>query len=240
MKYAILSDVHSNWEALTAVIEDARQHGTDQFLCLGDTVGYNADPALCLDKIKELAAVIICGNHDYYCSQDAHLNDFPPQLAEIIEWTRKQLSDEQLAYLRQLPLVATVSDFTLVHSNLYQSEGWEYVLKVEEAELHFAHQESAICFNGHTHVPLCFTQDKRITRSFYDVVKIKPGFKYLINVGSVGQPRDRDPRSSYVIYDDKTQTVQLRRLKYEVREAQKKLLFAGLPEKLVVRLGLGK
>jgi predicted phosphodiesterase len=240
MKYAILSDVHSNWEALTAVIEDAQQHGADQFLCLGDTVGYNADPALCLDKIKEIATVTICGNHDHYCSKVEHLDDFLPQFAGIIQWTREQLSNEQLAYLRQLRLVAFVSDFMLVHSNLYQPDLWEYVLRVEEAELHFAHQESALCFNGHTHVPLCFTKHKQVARSLYDVIKLKLGYKYLINVGSVGQPRDRDPRSSYVLYDQESQTVQLRRLNYDVREAQKKLLFAGLPEKLVVRLGLGQ
>jgi predicted phosphodiesterase len=240
MKYAILSDVHSNWEALTAVIEDAQQQGADQFLCLGDTVGYNADPALCLDKIKEISTVTICGNHDHYCSKGEQFGGIPPQFAEITQWTREQLSNEQLAYLSQLPLVASVSDFMIVHSNLYQPDLWEYVLKVEEAELHFAHQESAFCFYGHTHVPLCFTKHKEVTRSLYDELKLKPGYKYLINVGSVGQPRDRDPRSSYVLYDQESKTVQLRRLNYAVREAQKKLLFAGLPEKLVVRLGLGQ
>lgn len=238
-KYGILADIHGNWEALATVLDDADKNGVSKFLCVGDIVGYNADPARCLEKIREISAATVRGNHDHYCSHDECLEDFHPLAANVVDWTRRQLTDEQVSYLKNLPLTARYSSFMLVHSTLDMPEKWGYVFDALEADAHFTYQSCMLCFYGHTHVPVCFTKQGRVTRSPYELLNLELGRKYFINVGSVGQPRDGDPRSSYVIYDHGARTVELRRLAYDLNSTQKKIRDAGLPERLARRLETG-
>ena len=239
-RYAILGDIHSNWEALTAVLADAKEQGVTHFACIGDIVGYNADPALCLDKIRELNTICVRGNHDHYCAYDERLDDFHPLAANVIDWTRKQLSDEQIKYLHDLKLSKMVAGFAIVHSTMDLPEKWGYVFDSLEADAHFNYQTVSTCFYGHTHVPIVFEKDSVITRKAYTTFKIELGKKYFINVGSVGQPRDGDTRAAYVIYDLNEKEVQLRRVTYDIETTQKKIKENGLPERLAQRLAEGK
>jgi predicted phosphodiesterase len=240
MRYAIFGDIHGNWEALQTVLKDAQENGVDKYVCLGDIVGYNASPTECLEQVLDLGCPVVRGNHDHYCSYDSDLSDFHPLAAKVIAWTRDQLSDEHLDYLRSLRYSQTVGGFTIVHSTLDMPEKWGYVFEELEAETHFSYQTTSVCFHGHTHVPLFFEKGASIRRDFYDELKLTLGKKYFINVGSVGQPRDGDPRAAYVIYDTKTKEVKLRRLEYDIAAAQKKIRDAGLPERLAIRLEKGK
>jgi predicted phosphodiesterase len=240
MKYAILGDIHSNLEALTAVLEDAESQKVTNYCCVGDVVGYNANPIECLEKIREIAPVTVRGNHDHYCSHDQDLDGFHPLAADVVAWTRKQLSEEQAAYLRNLRMVAPVETFTIVHSTLDTPEMWGYVFDKLEAEANFAYQTTAICFYGHTHVPLAFEKAEGIRCGLYSKVKVTLGRKYFINVGSVGQPRDGDPRAAYCIYDMINNVIELRRVTYDYTVAQQKILDAGLPGRVAARLAVGR
>jgi predicted phosphodiesterase len=239
-KYAILGDIHGNWEALTAVIEDAQAQGVTDHVCVGDIVGYNANPAECLEKVREMKCVTVRGNHDHYCSNEERLLDFQPLAASVVAWTRKQLSENQSLHLKSLPMFAKVDGFTVVHSTLDMPEKWGYVFDTLDAQSHFNYQTTTVCFYGHTHLPMVFEKQHRVTRSPYTKVKIAVGRKYFFNVGSVGQPRDGDPRSAYVVYDVQAREVESRRVPYDIARTQEKIRKAGLPERLAVRLEFGK
>ncbi|MBL7077346.1 MAG: metallophosphoesterase family protein [Kiritimatiellae bacterium] len=239
-RYAVLGDIHGNWEALSTVLADAAEQGVTEYVSVGDVVGYNADPAACLEKMRELNCVVVRGNHDHYCSHEESLHDFHPLAAKVISWTRDQLSEEQIEYLRQLKMHVSMDGFTLVHSTLDMPDHWGYVFDSLEAEAHFNYQHTSVCFYGHTHVPVVFDKLGRVTRRDTEMLKIEIGHKYFINVGSVGQPRDGDPRCAYVIYDTEAKTVEFRRLTYDLATAQAKIREAGLPERLAERLAIGK
>jgi len=239
-KYAILGDIHSNLEALTVVLKDAEEHGVTDFVCVGDIVGYNADPVPCLEKIHEISAMTVQGNHDHYCSNSVRLADFHPLAARVVDWTRAQLSEEQLGYLRNLDLTARVGGFTIVHSTLDMPEKWGYVFDTLEAEANFSYQATSLCFYGHTHLPIVFDKDRLVSRKRYKKLLLELGRRYLINVGSVGQPRDGDPRAAYVIYTPRAKEIELRRLEYDIKATQEKVRDAGLPERLARRLELGR
>lgn len=241
-RYAILGDIHANLEALTAVVEDARSQSVDAFVCVGDIVGYNADPVACIQLVRdELDCPTVRGNHDHYCSHnDEELGDFQPLAASAIAWTRRQLSETDARWLSSLPLTKTLSGFTLVHSTLDVPERWGYVFDQLDAESHFTYQRTAICFHGHTHVPLVFEKRREVIRTQPAEVHIAAGTKYFINTGSVGQPRDGDPRSSYLIYDMESRTIYFRRVEYDIATAADKNRRAGLPERLAVRLAAGR
>ncbi len=239
-KYAILGDIHSNWEALSAVLEDAQRHDVDSYVCVGDVVGYNANPAECLEKIRELCLVVVRGNHDHYVAHDECLEDFHPLAANVIDWTRRQLSNEQLQYLKNLRLSAMVDGFTIVHSTLDMPEKWGYVIDAMDADANFNYQTSSVCFHGHTHVPVVFERQGRVVRSSFTSFQTTLGRKCFVNTGSVGQPRDGDPRAAYVIYDPAARRIDLRRVEYDIEATQKKIIEAGLPERLARRLENGK
>lgn len=239
-RYAVLGDIHGNWEALSTVLADAEAQGCTVFVSVGDVVGYNANPAACLDKVREMNFVVVRGNHDHYCSHEESLRDFHPLAAKVIRWTRDQLSEEQIDYLRGLKMHRSVDGFTMVHSTLDMPDHWGYVFDTLEAEAHFNYQHTSVCFYGHTHVPIVFDKLGRVTRRDTATLKVEIGHKYFINVGSVGQPRDGDPRCAYVIYDTGTKMVELRRLTYDLPTTQSKIHDAGLPERLANRLEIGK
>ncbi len=242
-RFAIIGDIHSNIEALNAVLDDARSQSVTDFICLGDVVGYNANPRECIDIVRGLEAVTVRGNHDHYCSHDEYLDDFQPLAANAISWTRRQLSEDNIVWLRSLPLsrIMHACGLTAVHSTLDMPDRWGYVFDLLDAEAHFNYQTTPICFHGHTHVPLVFEKRSEIIRSDANtIVKILFGTKYFINVGSVGQPRDGDPRSSYVIYVPKMKELEFRRVAYDVETAAAKVQQAGLPARLTERLLHGR
>lgn len=240
MKYAILGDIHSNWEALQAVMADAEKQGVTKYACVGDIVGYNANPIECLETIRKLNCACVRGNHDHYCSNPEDLNGFHPLAADVVSWTRRQLSEDQQDYLRNLRYVLPVETFTIVHSTLDTPEMWGYVFDKLEADANFAYQNTTICFFGHTHVPLAFEKSDTIRFGLYTRIKVGLGKKYFINVGSVGQPRDGDPRAAYVVFDMLNNIVELRRVPYDIETAQKKILDAGLPPRVAARLAVGR
>ncbi len=240
MKYAILGDIHANAQALTAVLNDAAGQDVTHYACVGDIVGYNANPIECLEQIQRLCPVSVRGNHDHYCAHDERLDNFHPLAADVVSWTRRQLNPAQIGYLRSLRMIARVETFTMVHSTLDTPESWGYVFDKLEAEANFSYQTSTVCFFGHTHVPLAFEKAETIRFGLYSKIRIGLGKKYFINVGSVGQPRDGDPRAAYVLYDMDNNLVELRRVGYDIKSAQKQIIEHGLPARLAARLAVGR
>lgn len=240
MKFAILADIHGNLEALQAVLEDARKQGCTHYACIGDVVGYGANPRECLDIIRSMGMPCVKGNHDEYCSIEEDAEGFNPLAAEAVMWTRQQLSEEDRQWLRDLRYVRMVTNFTIVHATLDAPQRWGYVFDKLAAAASFPYQNTPVCFFGHTHVPVAFVRDSVVRGGTYSKFKIEPGKKYFINVGAVGQPRDGNPKAAYVVYDVDEGTVELRRLDYDIATAQKKIRAAGLPERLAERLAYGR
>lgn len=239
-KYAILGDIHSNLEALETVLADACSRGITSFVCVGDVVGYNANPSECLDIIRDLGCVTVRGNHDHYCVHDENLDDFHPLAANVVDWTRRHLRKDQMEFLKALKYSAVVAGFSVVHSTLDMPDKWGYVFDNLEADANFAYQTTSICFHGHTHVPVVYEKQGRVTRSQPEKFKVQIGRKYFINVGSVGQPRDGDPRTCYAVYDMQNKSIEFVRLPYDIEKTQRKIIDAGLPERLSARLAVGK
>src|SRR6266852_2395950 len=240
MKYAVIADIHANLEALEVVLEDARSQKCTHYCCVGDVVGYNANPKECLDIIRDTGMPCVKGNHDEYGSADDTLEGFHPHAAEAVHWTRKQLPEADRQWLRELKYVRLVTSFTLVHATLDGPQRWGYVFDKLAAAASFTYQNTAVCFFGHTHVPVAFIRDNMVRGGTYSKFKVEPGKKYFVNVGAIGQPRDNNPKAAYVVYDMDEATIELRRLDYDIPGAQKKILDAGLPPRLAERLAFGR
>ena len=244
MKYCIFGDIHANLEALEEVLRDAEAQGCTHYACLGDIVGYNANPRECLEIVRSLDCPVIKGNHDEECSRETPLEGLNPLAYAALTWTRLQMRASEKEYLRSLRLVRQVTDFTTVHATLDSPGGWAYVQNKFDAMASFNYQFTSVCFFGHTHVPVAYSQEGAARPEKVDVeevlMKVEPGKKYFINVGSVGQPRDGDWRASYAIYDKIQQTITVRRLEYDIERTQEKIIAAGLPEGLAIRLEEGR
>ena len=240
MRIALFGDIHANYEALDAVLKDAEEQGCDGYICLGDVVGYNADPDRCLERVRNMGCPVIKGNHDEDTAGTHSLDQMNPVAAAALMWTRGHLSDEQRTWLRRLRMVRQVEDFTVVHSTLDQPTNWNYVTNKFDAMSNFSYQFTQVCFHGHTHVPRVFVKTQRVTEEPAESIAIEDGAKYFINVGSVGQPRDGDWRACYAIFDLPTQTVVFRRCEYDLATTQRKILAADLPPMLAERLAEGR
>jgi len=240
MKFAIIADIHANLDAFQVVLEDCKKQQVTHYACLGDVVGYNANPKECLDIVRAMNMPCVKGNHDEYCSTEEHLEGFNPAAAEAVNWTRKQLTDEDRQWLRELKYTRMVTNFTVVHATLDGPQRWGYVFDKLAAAASFTYQNTSVCFFGHTHVPVAFMKDSMVRGGTYSKFKLEPGKKYFVNVGAVGQPRDNNPKAAYVLYDTLEATIELRRLDYDIAAAQKKILAAGLPERLAERLAYGR
>lgn len=238
---AVLGDIHANLDALEAVLADCRGQGVTEYLCTGDIVGYNARPHECLDIVRGLGCPVVMGNHDHYVSSNQNLADFNPHAAAVIQWTRGQLSDEEIGFLNGLPFVMTKMGVTLVHATMDSPEDFGYVFDHLQAEAHFTHQVTPLCFHGHTHCPMIYEkQIGAVYRIDAQDFSLPIGRKYFINVGSVGQPRDGDPRAAYALYDPQARKIRFRRVEYDIEAAQAKIREAGLPERLAERLAVGQ
>ncbi|MDQ6810132.1 MAG: metallophosphatase family protein [Verrucomicrobiota bacterium] len=240
MRFAILSDLHANLEATEAVLADAHAQGCGEFVCLGDVVGYNANPHECVEIVQSLGCPVVKGNHDEQASLDESSRGFNPLAEAAISWTRDHLTAADKQWLAGLRMTQHVGDFTIVHATLDTPNEWGYIFKDLDAAASFTYQHTAICFFGHTHVAGAFVRDERVTRVHAERLTIEPAKKYLINTGSVGQPRDGDWRAAYCIYDTERNIVEQRRLKYDFARARQKIIDAGLPKLLADRLELGR
>ncbi len=240
MRYAVIADIHANMEALEVVLADSKEQKCTHYCCVGDVVGYNANPKECLDIVRTMGMPVVKGNHDEYCSSEEDLEGFNPHAAEAVNWTRKQLSKEDRQWLRDLKYVRLVASFSMVHATLDGPQRWGYVFDKLAAAASFTYQNTAVCFFGHTHVPVAFVRDSVVRGGTYSKFRVAPGKKYFVNVGAVGQPRDGNPKAGYVVYDLIEGTIELRRLDYDIPKAQKKIMEAGLPQRLADRLALGK
>ena len=240
MKYAIIADIHANLEAFETVLKDIKEQRCTHYACLGDVVGYNANPKECLDIVREMGMPCVKGNHDEYCSQEGATDGFNPYAAEAVNWTRKQLTADDRKWLRELKYLKLVSSFTIVHATLDGPQRWGYVFEKLAAAASFTYQNTGVCFFGHTHVPVAFVRDTMVRGGTYSKFKVEPGKKYFVNVGSVGQPRDGNPKAAYVVYDLDESTIELRRLDYDIAKTKDKILKADLPPRLAERLDLGR
>lgn len=232
MKYAIIADIHANLEALEAVLQDIKQQDCTHTACLGDIVGYNANPKECLDIIRALNIPCVKGNHDHYCGGDEPLDSFNPRAAEAVRWTRKQLTEEDRRWLRNLKLIDVLDGFTIVHATLDEPSRWAYVFDRLAAAAHLAFQSTPVCFFGHTHVPVAFVRGSTVRGGTYSKFQVEQGRQYFINPGSVGQPRDGNPKAAYATYELESGWVELRRVDYDIPGAQGKIDAAGLPGRL--------
>jgi len=239
MRSAILGDIHANLQALEAVLADARAYGCTEFHCLGDVVGYNANPSECLEIVRALPGVCVLGNHDEAAAGEKSLHDFSPLALTSLEWSRGQLSGEQQAWLAALRPMRQIRNATLVHATLDSPTSWAYVRTSASAELSFSCQRTPIAFFGHTHVPGLFVQGGRKELLSEEGIQLPLNKKVFVNAGSVGQPRDGDWRAAYLIHDEEVGGLWLRRVEYDVEAARQAVLKAGLPEKLAQRLQEG-
>ena len=242
MRYGIFADIHSNLEALEAVMDVYQNESIDKYLCLGDIVGYAANPKECIEKIKLLAAIIVCGNHDWASVDLFSVDYFNPVAKEAIFWTRRNLASQDRYFLESLKLVYKNENLTLVHGTLDNPQDFNYLSDGYIAEESFRLLETDICFVGHSHVAGTFSKDKNDNIYYHQNgrIEIKDENKYIVNVGSVGQPRDGNPKAAYCIYDTEKKEVQIKRINYDIEAARKKILYAGLPEFLGERLATGK
>lgn len=240
MRIALFGDIHSNLEALQSVLADARIQGCTHYICLGDLVGYSADPEACIETVRALDCPVIKGNHDEQAAMSGTSTGFTDLADTAIRWTRTRLGEADKEWLRYLRLQRVIRDFTVVHATLDTPHKWGYIVTPGDAAASFTYQHTPVCFVGHTHEPFLFRTGIAVRKQHYDKVRLKPGTQYLINIGSVGQPRDGDWRAAYVIYQPETMDVELRRVPYDIETTQQKILEAGLPPELAERLALGK
>ena len=256
MRYGIFSDVHSNLQALAAVMDAYSREGIDMYFCLGDIVGYGADPSACIARIKELPLIALAGNHDWAVAGLIGHENFNIEAQEAVLWTRTQLDNEQIRYLEGLRLVfrdegSTLAPgltgeagtgFCLVHGTLSDPAAFDYMFDEAAAWETFRVMETQLCFVGHTHDPGTFVKDgdNRVVFDRRPDIVPDPRNRYIINAGSVGQPRDGDPRACYCVYDSTENLVQIKRVAYDTFAARASISKAGLPGYLGDRLLSGR
>ena len=232
VRLALISDVHANRQALEAALVEIDRRGADAIACLGDVVGYNGDPQFCLDTVRARCTVVVRGNHDEAVAT-GHYKGLPRDGAEAAKMHHELLSDDDRAWLLERPLVATLETTTLVHATPQQPAAWLRVDSYQVAHAQFAHFTTPVCFAGHTHLPGVMGQK-------LGQFQVRPDSRYFINVGSVGQPRDGNPRACVAFFDTDAFTYELVRLPYYVEGARQRILDAGLPRVLSDRLRAGR
>ncbi len=237
MRIAVLSDIHGNWPALAAVLEDMNE--VDDVICLGDVVGYGAQPARCADEVMTRGWLTLVGNHDRACTDPDILDWFNPDAAKVIRWTREELSDDQLGWLAGLPDQADRFGILLVHASP-RDHIFEYVLDGLAARDNLRILEDRVCFHGHSHVPGLFFMAGDGIHHDYRGISYQLHGPVLVNPGSVGQPRDGDPGASYGVWDLDEGTFTYRRVPYDVKSAQAAIRAARLPERFASRLAEGR
>jgi diadenosine tetraphosphatase ApaH/serine/threonine PP2A family protein phosphatase len=242
--YCVLGDIHGNLEALEACLVHADRQGADRYVCVGDIVGYGASPCECVDRIRELTPHVVAGNHDCAAIGRADIDYFNLYAREAILWTRRSLSEDDKSYLASLPLKLNVNGFVLVHSTVHDPDVFGYIESASAARDSFvAMRSSTLAFVGHSHVPVTFFCEKNVSEIWYsqDIELPLGDFeKAIVNVGSVGQPRDDNPDACYVLYDSDQHSMTLCRVAYDIEKAREKIISSNLPEVLAARLLIGR
>jgi diadenosine tetraphosphatase ApaH/serine/threonine PP2A family protein phosphatase len=238
----VVSDVHGNLEALLAVKSKVEDIAPDKVIFLGDAVGYGAAPNECIEVLQGMTEVMIAGNHDFGAVDMTDTRLFNPIAREAIDWTAGALTPENRAFLKERPLTHTEgAEIRAVHATPFEPESWHYILSPNHALVEFEHFEEALCFIGHSHQPVIFElKDAETIVSRTDAMKIEPGRRYIVNVGSVGQPRDHDPRACLCVCDMRAGELRIERVEYDIEAAKKRILDAGLPPVLANRLSWGE
>lgn len=245
MRYAVISDVHANLEALAVVLADIDARRPDAVICLGDFVGYGPDPVACVERLRPLVAGAVAGNHDLAVLGDERVpvERFNPYAHAAVVWTRERMTPGAAEYLRGLPYELHQSAFLAVHGSP-RDPVEEYLLDAAAARASFRTADFHLCLVGHTHVPGVFTlEGNRVTATPLPIdepLDLHPGARYILNAGSVGQPRDGDPRAAYLWLDEGRGQALLIRLTYPIEQTQGKMLAAGLPPMLAERLAYGR
>lgn len=240
MKVAVLSDIHANLEALEAVLADARGNGAESFWCLGDVVGYGADPDAVVGILRGLRVPTVAGNHDWAACGLTSTRQFNRHAAAAAEWTAQTMQPENLEWLKSLPLIERIDNVLMVHATPSEPAAWHYCMMVEDALDEMESYREELCLIGHSHVPGAFERhDEEVRYTRAEELVLRPGRQYLVNVGSVGQPRDGDPRAAYLLFETEERRLRHVRVEYDIAGAQAKIIAAGLPAWLASRLAEG-
>jgi len=241
MRYAVLADIHSNLAAFQAVLDDIEgRGGVEEIWCLGDVIGYGPDPRECIALLRSYNHLCVAGNHDWAAIEKVDISDFNPDAAAACLWTGTQLSEDDAAYIENLPLILTRGDFTIVHGSPREPT-WEYVVSAPSALANFRVFDTRYCLVGHSHVPAVFelVEETCLARELPAELDLGEN-RLIVNPGGVGQPRDGDPRAAYAIYDEAQGVVYHYRVAYDIEATQRKMVECGLPRFLVTRLSIGR
>jgi len=239
--YGIFGDVHGNYDALVAVLRYMKRLKISQLICLGDVVGYGAEPNECVEAVRSAASICVAGNHDYAALGKGDAEAFNPWAREAILWTRDQLTQENKDYLESLPLTGSADDFEVVHATLQDPDSFPYIESSWDAAECFKLMKKPIVFVGHTHVPINFLKtSEAISWDRGQHVRRDHVLQAIVNIGSVGQPRDNNPKAAFATYDPDEGMVSIHRITYDVRKAFEKIYSAGLPSILAERLFVGR
>jgi predicted phosphodiesterase len=238
VRLAVLSDIHANLEALDAVRRAGQERRVERWVCLGDVVGYGADPQACLARVRQYMAFCVMGNHDQAVAGLGYLEYFNPWAHRAAAWTATQLRPEQCQYLAGLPLVVAEGDALYVHAHPADPGSWDYILSAKEAGAALESTPARLCFVGHSHQPLVCAAGSGLLDT-EEPIALRPGERYLVNAGSVGQPRDGNWQTCFLVWDQEDDTLEFVRSDYDLQKAQAKILAAGLPPFLAQRLAQG-
>lgn len=242
MRVLIISDIHANYTAFETVLKDAKGDW-DYVWCLGDVVGYGPDPNECVEKLQELPHLCLAGNHDWAALNRLDIRTFNPDARRAVDWTRDMLTDENTRWLEALPTTFVIGEYTLVHASPREPI-WEYILEPLVAALNFPHFETPYCLVGHTHQPVIYElhsdhREPETIKPNYRNKRVLNGRRQIINPGSVGQPRDADPRAAYAVLDFDKNVWEHRRVDYDIAAVQRRMRAADMPERLIARLEHG-
>lgn len=242
MRVLIISDIHANLTAFETVMADAKGEW-DYVWCLGDVVGYGPDPNECVDLLRSMPHLCLAGNHDWAALNRLDIRTFNPDARKAVQWTQDTLRPDVVRYLESLPTTFVIDNYTLAHGSPREPV-WEYILEPLIAALNFSHFETDYCLVGHTHQPVIYEQindqgDTRAHAPNYGKGRVLNGHRQIINPGSVGQPRDANPRAAYAILDLETDTFEHRRIAYDIHAVQERMRGFEMPERLIARLEHG-
>jgi len=242
MKFIIFSDVHSNLEAIQAFSHVIRSIEHDKKVCLGDLVGYNTDPNSVIKWIREETDLILAGNHDYCVVNRSDSSDLNPAAYQACAWTRGRLTKNNSEFLANLPFQKVENNIYWVHSSPFEPMKWHYIFTKKNAEKNFDYFKQNICFLGHSHIPRVFEKNKNNKIYSYTTsrIKLNPESRYIINVGSLGQPRDGNRDPVFTFYDSTRRIVEFHRFTYDFSATQEKIRACGLPYALADRLSIGR
>lgn len=241
MRYAIFGDIHSNVEAFRAVLEAMAGQPFDALLCTGDLVGYGAAPREVVRLVREVApTVLVGGNHDWATAGRLPLEYFNPYARDAILWTRRVLDRRDIDWLGQHAALTAVGDVTVAHGTIHDPEAFDYLQSAYDAHLSFSQLRTPYAFVGHSHVPVTFRSGAAVTYVIGEEIELLDAAQAVMNVGSVGQPRDEDPRAAFGVFDTSQRKLTIHRVEYDVEAAAARIREAGLPSFLGDRLRIGR